>query len=40
MSQENVEIVRTGIAAYNRGDLDAIMDTYDPSVEFVHSSRT
>jgi hypothetical protein len=35
MSQENVELVRAGFAAYNRGDLDALMETYDPGVEFV-----
>jgi ketosteroid isomerase-like protein len=35
MSQENVELVRAGIAAYNRGDLDAVMENYDPAVEFV-----
>jgi ketosteroid isomerase-like protein len=35
MSQENVEIVRTGTIAYNRGDLDALLDLYDPAVEFV-----
>ena len=35
MSQENVERVRAGFAAYNRGDLDALLDMYDPGVEFV-----
>jgi ketosteroid isomerase-like protein len=35
MSQENVERVRAGFAAYNRGDLDALMNMYDPAVEFV-----
>jgi uncharacterized protein len=35
MSQENVERVRAGFAAYNRGDLDALLDMYDPAVEFV-----
>jgi ketosteroid isomerase-like protein len=34
MSQENVELVRAGFAAYNSGDLDALMGTYDPAVEF------
>ena len=34
MSQENVELVRAGFAAYNRGDLDALMETYNPEVEF------
>jgi ketosteroid isomerase-like protein len=35
MSQENVEIVRASAVAYNRGDLDALMDLFDPEVEFV-----
>jgi ketosteroid isomerase-like protein len=35
MSQENVEKVRAGFAAYNRGDLDTLMEMYDPEVEFV-----
>ncbi len=35
MSQENVEKVRAGFAAYNRGDLDALLEAYDPEVEFV-----
>ena len=28
MSQENVEIVRDAFVAYNRGDLDALLDEY------------
>src|SRR5262245_16406259 len=32
MSQENVEIVRASIAAYNRGDLDAGLKDFDPYV--------
>jgi ketosteroid isomerase-like protein len=35
MSEENVEMLRAGFAAYNRGDLDALMEIYDPTVEFV-----
>jgi ketosteroid isomerase-like protein len=35
MSQEDVEKVRAGLAAYNRGDLDTLMAMYDPEVEFV-----
>ena len=35
MSQENVERVRAGFAAYNRGDLDTLLDMYGPTVEFV-----
>ena len=34
MSQDNVETVRAGLAAYNRGDLDAVIDTLHPDVEF------
>jgi ketosteroid isomerase-like protein len=32
MSQENVEIVRAGFAAWNAGDMDAFRDLYDPDV--------
>jgi ketosteroid isomerase-like protein len=35
MSQENVEIVRTAAVANNSGDIDALMELYDPEVEFV-----
>ena len=35
MSQENVEMVRAGFEAHNRGDLDAMLESYDPEVEFV-----
>ena len=34
MSQENVELVRAGFAAHNRGDLDALVEFYDPDVVF------
>ena len=34
MSQENVEIVKAAFAAYNRGDLDALIQFYDPDVIF------
>ena len=30
MSQENVEIVRAGIDAWNAGDMEALRETYDP----------
>jgi ketosteroid isomerase-like protein len=30
MSQENVEIVRRGTDAYNRGDLDGILENWAP----------
>ena len=29
MSQENVEIVRRGLEAFNRGDLDGALEMYD-----------
>jgi ketosteroid isomerase-like protein len=34
MSQENLELVRAGFAAHNRGDLDALTQFYDPDVVF------
>jgi ketosteroid isomerase-like protein len=30
MSQENVEVVRAGIEAWNAGDMAALRETYDP----------
>ena len=35
MSERNLEIVRVALAAYNRGDLEALSLAYDPAVEFV-----
>jgi ketosteroid isomerase-like protein len=35
MSQQNVEIVRAGFAAFARGDLDAVLDRCDPDVEWA-----
>jgi ketosteroid isomerase-like protein len=32
MSQENVEIVRAGLEAWNAGDMDALRETYDPDI--------
>jgi ketosteroid isomerase-like protein len=32
MSQENVEIVRAAFEAWNAGDMDALRDSYDPSI--------
>ena len=32
MSQENVEIVRAFITAWNAGNMDAIREMYDPDV--------
>jgi ketosteroid isomerase-like protein len=34
MSRENVERIKAGFAAHNRGDLDALQDVYDPDVVF------
>jgi ketosteroid isomerase-like protein len=34
MSQENIEIVRAGIDAYNRGDLEAALKEAAPDFEF------
>ena len=34
MSQENVEIVRRSIEAYNRGDLDAVFKDAAPDFEY------
>jgi ketosteroid isomerase-like protein len=34
MSQENVERIRAGFAAHNRGDVDALFEVYDPDAVF------
>ncbi len=34
MSQENVERVRAGFAAHNRGDIDSLVEIYDPEAVF------
>jgi ketosteroid isomerase-like protein len=34
MSEENLELIRAGFAAHNRGDLDALVEPYDPDVVF------
>jgi uncharacterized protein len=34
MSQENVELVRLGYEAFNRGDLDGLLDLCAPDVEW------
>jgi ketosteroid isomerase-like protein len=40
MSQENVEVVRASIAAYNAADIDAQMATYRPTaVAIFHVNR-
>ena len=35
MSEENVAVVRRGYAAVNRGDIDGLLATVDPDVEFT-----
>ena len=37
MSQENAEVIRAGYAAWATRDLDALLETLDPEVEF-HTS--
>src|SRR4051812_1632442 len=32
MSQENVEVVRASLEAWNEGDMDALRELYDPEV--------
>jgi ketosteroid isomerase-like protein len=34
MSEENLELIRSGFAAHNSGDLDALTKVYDPDVVF------
>ena len=34
MSQENVKTVRRGFAAFNHGDIDAVLEALDPDVEW------
>jgi len=34
MSQENIERVKAGFGAHNRGDIDALVEFYDPEVVF------
>jgi ketosteroid isomerase-like protein len=34
MSQANLELIRAGFTAHNRGDLDALVEVYDPDVVF------
>jgi len=38
MSQENLEIVRRGYEAFNRGDVDAVLDLCAPDVEWADIS--
>ena len=34
MSRENVERIRAGFDAHNRGDVDALVEVYDPDAVF------
>jgi ketosteroid isomerase-like protein len=34
MSEQNLELIRAGFAAHNRGDLDALTQLYDEDVVF------
>ena len=34
MSQENIERIKAGFGAHNRGDLDALVELYDPECVF------
>ncbi len=34
MSEENVEVVRRAISAYNRRDIDGFLKQFDPAVEW------
>jgi ketosteroid isomerase-like protein len=34
VSEEDLELIRAGFAAHNRGDLDALVEVYDPDVVF------
>ena len=40
MSQENVEIVRKSFAAIARGDVEAMLEFYDPDVRFLPLTGT
>jgi ketosteroid isomerase-like protein len=39
MSQQNVEMFRAGLAAWNEGDYEAIVDMCHPDVEWSFSDR-
>jgi uncharacterized protein len=34
MSQENVEVFQRAVEAYNRGDVDAFLEAFDPGLEW------
>ena len=33
VSEQNIELVRTGLEAFNRGDVDSFLDLLDPGIE-------
>jgi ketosteroid isomerase-like protein len=35
MSQENVDVTRRSLEAWNRGDLDAWLETGHPEIEWI-----
>jgi ABC-type taurine transport system substrate-binding protein len=39
MSEENVEAFKRGVAAWNRGDIDAALVVLDPDVEMAARGR-
>jgi ketosteroid isomerase-like protein len=39
MSQENIDKARDFIAAYNRRDFDAAVESFDPEIEWVLPAR-
>lgn len=39
MSKENIDIVRAFIAAYNRRDYEAAVESFDPEIEWVLPER-
>jgi ketosteroid isomerase-like protein len=39
MSQENVEVVRAQLQAWNEGDMDALREWYDPDAMIVRVWR-
>ena len=40
MSEENVEIVRSSFAAIARGDVEGLLEFYDPHVQFLPLTGT
>jgi ketosteroid isomerase-like protein len=39
MSQENLELFREGVAAWNEGDYEAFVEMFHPDVEWTFSNR-